>query len=249
MGNKVAVWRALPNSVRRPGSSLRRVDRQLWIVLRIGVAIEPPTTNTWPSGNKVAVGDTRPVFIVPVGVHSPVAGSALGLKRASPAKPPATRTFPFANKVAVCLNRPVVSEPVEVQVRVAGLGTVRKHWLQFHCDRYPPPPTLSHWAGVWMCGESAEFSLPEWPSKSRRQGCKVLTSKELRCRSDRLRRGPARSSTKLPVWSRRCALMGPVTSASASCRIWYSSALFVVRELSETPPAISSLPSVNKAAA
>ena len=62
------------------------------------------------------------MFILPVAVHTPVAGSYNSALAKVPLMlpPPATSTCPFGSNVAVCKEREVVILPVAVHIPIAG---------------------------------------------------------------------------------------------------------------------------------
>src|ERR1035437_5656841 len=102
------------------------------MLLRIPVLVsKPPTTATFPFGNRDAVWLKRVVESAPVEVQTPVEGlkiSALVRATAFPFEvllglvtPPATRTIPLVSKDEVWFMRAVASGPVKDQRPVVGL--------------------------------------------------------------------------------------------------------------------------------
>ena len=88
--------------------------------------VKPPSTSTFPFGNKVATCCWRLVFMEPVGEQFPVAGlyNSHLARLLAPllVAPPASSTLPLGNSVAVCNSRAVAMAPVTLFVPASGVG-------------------------------------------------------------------------------------------------------------------------------
>ena len=63
--------------------------------------LPPPVMRTFPFGRSVAVCESRPIVMLPVGAKLPVTGSYKAAAGDVGSQSPVTSTLPFGNKVAV----------------------------------------------------------------------------------------------------------------------------------------------------
>src|SRR2546428_6151674 len=89
--------------------------------------LPPPAASTLPVGSRVAVCKARLVFMLPVTLQVPVAGSY----SSEGATLPATITSPVLSRVAVWPERPAVMLPVLLHVPEAG---------SYNSQERPPVP-------------------------------------------------------------------------------------------------------------